>query len=127
MLLAPSHHYGFSGLASSSADYFRTPLGDVPVDQEALARAENLPQVNRNDQAFTGEHALEVQLPFLQQTLGTFDLIPFIVGDARPREIADVLEVSTGTVKSLLFRALNKLRKELSVYKGNTSWEASYE
>ena len=43
------------------------------------------------------------------------------------REIADVLEVSSGTVKSLLFRALKKLRKELSSSQGKHRWEASYE
>ena len=43
------------------------------------------------------------------------------------REIADVLEVSSGTVKSLLFRALKKLRKELSLSQGKKRWEASYE
>jgi RNA polymerase sigma-70 factor (ECF subfamily) len=47
--------------------------------------------------------------------------------DFQISEIADVLEVSTGTVKSLLFRALHKLRKELSSYTGNARWEASYE
>jgi RNA polymerase sigma-70 factor (ECF subfamily) len=43
------------------------------------------------------------------------------------REIADVLEVSSGTVKSLLFRALKKMRKELSSSQGKHRWEASYE
>lgn len=43
------------------------------------------------------------------------------------REIADVLDVSSGTVKSLLFRALKKLRKELSSSQGKHRWEASYE
>ncbi len=43
------------------------------------------------------------------------------------REIADVLDVSSGTVKSLLFRALKKLRKELSSSQGKHPWEASYE
>jgi RNA polymerase sigma-70 factor (ECF subfamily) len=43
------------------------------------------------------------------------------------REIAEVLEVSSGTVKSLLFRALKKLRKELSSSQGKHRWEASYE
>jgi RNA polymerase sigma-70 factor (ECF subfamily) len=38
-------------------------------------------------------------------------------------EIADVLEISTGTVKSLLFRAMQKLRRELSSYRGGGSWE----
>lgn len=43
------------------------------------------------------------------------------------REIAEVLDVSSGTVKSLLFRALRKLRKELSSSQGQHRWEASYE
>ena len=43
------------------------------------------------------------------------------------KEIADVLQVSSGTVKSLLFRALKKLRKELSSSQGKHRWEASYE
>jgi len=43
------------------------------------------------------------------------------------KEIADVLEVSSGTVKSLLFRALKKLRKELSSSQGRHRWEAEYE
>lgn len=43
------------------------------------------------------------------------------------REIAEVLDVSSGTVKSLLFRALKKMRKELSSSQGKHQWEASYE
>ncbi len=43
------------------------------------------------------------------------------------KEIADVLDVSSGTVKSLLFRALKKLRKELSSSQSKHRWEASYE
>ncbi len=43
------------------------------------------------------------------------------------REIADVLEVSSGTVKSLLFRALKKLRKELATSQGKRRWEVNYE
>jgi RNA polymerase sigma-70 factor (ECF subfamily) len=42
-------------------------------------------------------------------------------------EIADVLEISSGTVKSLLFRALQKLRRELAFYRGGGSWEVNHE
>jgi RNA polymerase sigma-70 factor (ECF subfamily) len=42
-------------------------------------------------------------------------------------EIADVLEVSSGTVKSLLFRALKKMRRELSTLQGEHRWETRYE
>jgi MEMO1 family protein len=38
------------------------------------------------------EHSLEVQLPFLQRVLGDFDVLPLVVGSARPEEVAEVLE-----------------------------------
>ena len=47
--------------------------------------------------------------------------------DFKINEIADVLEVSSGTVKSLLFRALQKLRRELALYRGGGSWEVNHE
>jgi RNA polymerase sigma-70 factor (ECF subfamily) len=47
--------------------------------------------------------------------------------DFQINEIADVLEVSSGTVKSLLFRALQKLRRELAFYRGSGSWEINHE
>ena len=39
------------------------------------------------------EHCLEVELPFLQVLLGPFSILPLLVGDATPAEVAEVLEV----------------------------------
>jgi RNA polymerase sigma-70 factor (ECF subfamily) len=47
--------------------------------------------------------------------------------DLKIREIAEVLNISTGTVKALLFRAIKKLRKELSIYRGNLGLEVTHE
>lgn len=102
LLLAPSHRVPFSGLATSSADTFNTPLGDVAVDRDAVKQALALPQVQTFDQAFAGEHALEVQLPFLQTVLEDFSLVPFIVGDARGEEVAQVLDLLWGGDETLI-------------------------
>lgn len=102
VLLAPSHRVAFRGLAISSATAFNTPLGDIPVDREALDRLESLPQVRHFDQAFEGEHALEVQLPFLQQVLKDFALVPLIVGDASAAEVTEVLETLWGDDQTLI-------------------------
>lgn len=102
IVLAPSHRVGFKGLAASSADYFRTPAGDLEVDRDAVNSALELPQVQLFDEAFSGEHALEVQLPFLQQVLTQFKLVPFIVGDATARQVADVLERLWGGRETLI-------------------------
>ena len=92
VLLGPSHRVPFSGLALSSAEYFATPLGDIPLDHAAMQRIEGLTQVKVLDEAHAMEHSLEVQLPFLQAILGEFSLVPIVVGDAPAGEVAEVLE-----------------------------------
>lgn len=92
VVLAPSHRVPFAGIAASSADSFRTPLGDIAVDRDAVERLLQDPAVHTLDQAFAQEHALEVQLPFLQAVLSDFALIPLIVGEADVDEVSRVLE-----------------------------------
>jgi len=91
VLLGPSHRVPFRGLAASGADSFRTPLGDIPLDREAIEALTDLPQVTLLDIAHAGEHSLEVQLPFLQLLLETFTLVPLVVGDAPGEAVAEVL------------------------------------
>jgi len=91
VLLGPAHRYPFPGLAASSAMAFETPMGRIPLDLEAMAEALELPQVRLLDRAHEGEHSLEVHLPFLQAVLGDFRLVPLVVGDALPQEVASVL------------------------------------
>lgn len=102
VLLGPSHRVGFPGLATSSADTFRTPLGDIPIDTETVARLAALPQVRTLDQAHQLEHSLEVHLPFLQESLEHFTLVPLVVGDATAEEVAEVLEQVWGGDETLI-------------------------
>jgi MEMO1 family protein len=92
VLLGPAHHAVFPGLAASSAEAFASPLGLVPIDEEALAAIRSLPQVTTLDAAHAEEHSLEVQLPFLQKVFSEFKLVPLLVGDAAPSEVSEVIE-----------------------------------
>jgi AmmeMemoRadiSam system protein B len=92
VLIGPSHRVWFRGLAVPSAQVFTTPLGPVRVDREALERILALPQVVERDDAHAEEHSLEVQLPFLQEVLGEFGLVPIAAGDASADEVAAVIE-----------------------------------
>jgi MEMO1 family protein len=83
VLLGPSHFAPLRGVALPRADAFDTPLGRV-----ALELPDGLP---RSDAPHAREHSLEVELPFLQLLLRDFRLIPIVVGDAEPAEVADVL------------------------------------
>jgi AmmeMemoRadiSam system protein B len=91
VLLGPCHRVPLSGLASTSADAFQTPLGDVPVDQ-ALIASLDLPSVAISAEAHRLEHSLEVQLPFLQTVLDEFTLVPLVVGDTAPENVAAVID-----------------------------------
>ncbi|BCB25894.1 MEMO1 family protein [Sulfurimicrobium lacus] len=93
VLLGPVHRVAVRGLAlPGSVDSFETPLGIVPLDRQAMDSIADLPQVVDSPPAHAWEHSLEVQLPFLQQVLDDFSLVPLAVGDATPQEVAQVLE-----------------------------------
>lgn len=102
VLLGPSHRAPVRGLAAPQAAAFATPLGTVGVDQSALQRIAELPQVKQDDGAHALEHSLEVQLPFLQTLLQDFALVPLAVGRASAEEVAQVLEALWGGDETLL-------------------------
>jgi len=92
VLLGPAHRVVVPGLAAPEAEAFETPLGLVALDVAALAMLDKLPQILRSARAHEREHSLEVQLPFLQTQLGSFTLVPLVVGDASTEAVAQVLE-----------------------------------
>jgi AmmeMemoRadiSam system protein B len=102
VLLGPVHRVPIRGLALPAADAFATPLGTVPVDTDAVARALDLPQVRRSEAAHALEHSLEVQLPFLQTVLEDFRIVPFAVGDATAEEVAAVIDSLWGGGETLI-------------------------
>jgi len=102
VLLGPSHHVGFRGLATSAAEYFLTPLGPVPVNVAAVLELQELPYVRCRDDAHVAEHSLEVHLPFLQEALDEFRLTPLVVGDASPTEVAGALDRVWGGSDTLI-------------------------
>ncbi|MBK8475586.1 MAG: AmmeMemoRadiSam system protein B [Opitutaceae bacterium] len=126
LVLAPSHYAGLANASVSGAAFFRTPLGDVPLSPKArrLAhlppfaldahadverpgwwRQSSRPAPDHGDEdADTWEHADEVQVPFLQKTLASFQLIPVVFGRADPVKaaaaLAQILDVRTLIVVS---------------------------
>ena len=102
ILLGPCHRVPLRGLATSSADYFATPLGNIRIDREAIEQIASLPQVDEFDLTHEQEHSLEVQLPFLQEVLDNFSLVPLVVGDTSAEEVSEVLESLWGGDETLI-------------------------
>ena len=102
VVIGPAHFVPFRGIAVPAAEAFRTPLGDVSLDRHALEAIRDLPQVRLADAPHQPEHAIEVELPFLQAVLGDCSLMPLLVGEATPAEVAEVLNRLWGERDTLL-------------------------
>ncbi len=79
VVLGPAHRRSFSTPALLDADAYRTPLGDIPIDRDGISALARSGAGRVDNEKFTSEHALEVELPFLQVTLGEFELVPVMI------------------------------------------------
>ena len=90
IVLAPSHYYGFDGISIWKEGEFRTPLGSIAVD-DSMAKA--LIASGENfffaPQAFTQEHSLEVEIPFIQKTFPKAKIVPVILGQPNFQTLKD--------------------------------------
>ena len=102
VLIGPSHRVGFAGLALPEASAFATPLGEVALDAAAIDGIRTLPQVIVSNHAHRQEHSLEVHLPFLQEMLGAFSLVPLLTGDAAASEVGAVIDALWGGPETLI-------------------------
>ena len=82
IIISPSHAEYFPGISIYDGDAYETPLGIVEIDQEMTdAILENSKTIFRGIQGHRKEHALEVQIPFLQSVLKDFQIVPIVMGD----------------------------------------------
>lgn len=91
VIVGPSHREYFDGISVYSGSGYRTPLGDVEIDgelREALIRDRGV--IVASNFGHREEHAVEVQIPFLQKLLGNFKILPIVMGDQK-REYCQLL------------------------------------
>ena len=106
-VLAPNHRVALDRIALSGAGAFATPLGTLPVDTTAVAALAVCPAFVVDDRAHADEHAVEIQLPFLQRLRPAAPpaVVPMLVprlGEDRRREAAAALRAILGEEDLLL-------------------------
>lgn len=103
VLLGPAHRVPVNGLAASSMSHFATPLGNVALDQSTIeSLVQQFAFVEKFDRAHAAEHSLEIHLPFLQEILDDFVLVPLVVGEATGEQVGAVLETLWGGDETLI-------------------------
>jgi AmmeMemoRadiSam system protein B len=102
VMVGPSHFARIDGAALAGAAALATPLGELPVDADAEARARRHPGVGDSPFAHAREHCLEVQLPFLQVVLGGPSVVALLCGQVAPEQVAPVIEEFLGEPGTLV-------------------------
>ncbi|MEJ2006763.1 MAG: AmmeMemoRadiSam system protein B [Acidobacteriota bacterium] len=81
VILGPNHWGRGAALAIMSTGQWQTPLGQVPIDTELAREIQaKCRLVSEDSEAHSGEHSLEVQIPFLQRLSGDFSFVPIAIG-----------------------------------------------
>lgn len=113
VVMAPSHYYGFNGISVWPEGKFKTPLGDMEVDSELAGQIlKRLDRAKFIPEAFAKEHALEVQLPFVQKVLPTAKIVPIVMGSpdlSDSQALAGILKDIIGKREDVLIIASTDL------------------
>jgi AmmeMemoRadiSam system protein B len=113
IMIGPSHRVAFRGVSVNVQSGYETPLGIVPVDQELAKKIIGAdPLIRHLPRAHASEHALEIQLPFLQSVLNDFQIVPIIMGEQDYKtcsRLAEVLHDVVGDVDKTLLLASTDL------------------
>ncbi len=79
-IFAPAHRVGFDGLALSSYDRWKTPLGEIFVNQEICFELIEKFGANYNDDAIAPEHSIEIEVPIIQSVFEDVKIVPVLIG-----------------------------------------------
>ena len=91
IIIGPAHFVPFLGISAPAGPAFTTPLGDVPVDVATVEALNEERLVAIDDAPHTPEHAIEVELPFLQSILPNLPIVPLLCGSTTAEAVADVI------------------------------------
>jgi AmmeMemoRadiSam system protein B/AmmeMemoRadiSam system protein A len=102
VVLGPSHRHAFKGVALPGATEMATPLGNIQIDQDAATPLLKSKHVRILPEAFAQEHSIEVELPFLQKQIRSFQIVPLVVGEIKISTLADILAKLWGGPETLI-------------------------
>lgn len=119
VVIGPSHHSGFKGVALMEGDSFRTPLGDILLDRDAAdLLVKSSSRVFLSNSPHIGEHSVENQIPFIQRLFPTARLVAAVMGDHSH-------ETSVSLAEGLV--ELSRVRKTVVIASSDMYHDPSYE
>ncbi len=102
VVLGPAHTVALEAMAVPASRTWVTPLGEIEIDAEPVRASLACPRVVADDRPHWREHAIEVQLPFLQHLLPGFRLLPVVVGWVPTHDVVGLLDAVWGGEETLV-------------------------
>lgn len=108
IIISPSHHEYFRGISIFDGDAYETPLGIVELDDVISSKlTDGSKFIFRGANGHRKEHAVEVQIPFLQRILPDIKIVPVVMGDQSniytselSEKLAEILDENTVIIAS---------------------------
>ncbi len=116
VILAPSHRSRFDGASVIPEGVYETPLGNAEIDAEAGGLLAEKPGFGFTKDVHMPEHSLEVQVPFLQSVLGTFKILPVIIGTVNLERCRLIAKGISDVLHSINRRHVVVISTDLSHY-----------
>lgn len=99
VIISPSHKEYFPGISIYSGDAYKTPLGEVVLNKEMVLKlTADEKFIFEGLNGHRAEHAVEVQVPFLQMMMKDFSIVPIVMGDQRKMFIDGLAQKLAGVV-----------------------------
>lgn len=90
-IFAPAHRVGIEGLGTTSYDVWLTPLGKIKINRTIVNELVSKFGVKITDEALAPEHAIEVELPFVQTEFKDVRIIPVLMGNVSPDAVFKII------------------------------------
>ena len=121
IVISPSHREYFTGISIYNGDSYKTPLGEISLNKELSDKLISDSEIIfQGEEGHSNEHALEVQLPFLQMVFSNFKLLPIVIGDQRKEFVDELAESLTKIIdEKTLLVASSDLSHFYSKYKAD--------
>ena len=87
VIISPSHREYFPGISVFDGDAYKTPLGIVEINKDLREKLCDGKDIFAGIKGHGAEHAVEVQIPFLQELFGNFKILPVVLGDQSKRNV----------------------------------------
>ena len=90
-IFAPAHRVGFDGIALSSFDKWKTPLGEIDLNQNICRELTEKYNAKFFDEAIAPEHSIEIEIPIIQTLFNDIKIVPILIGRSDYKIIFDII------------------------------------